>query len=38
MKVTILYNLKNGPAGGGNQFLKNIRGYLKSINSYTEDI
>ncbi len=37
MKIHILYPFKDGPYGGANQFLKAIRNYFISIDSYTED-
>lgn len=37
MKVNILFNLKDGPTGGGNQFLKTLKGYLQSTSVYEEN-
>lgn len=37
MKIHILFELKEGATGGGNQFLKAIREYFIKIGSYTED-
>ena len=37
LKVSILYNFKNRPWGGGNQFLKALRGYLVQNNVYTDN-
>lgn len=34
-KVHICFGFKNGPWGGGNQFLKNLRNYLKENKLYT---
>ncbi|WP_421717195.1 glycosyltransferase [Arcobacter arenosus] len=36
MKIYILFELKKGATGGGNQFLKAIKEYFKKVNSYTE--
>ena len=36
MKVTIIFDLKEGPYGGANQFLKALKKYFKSINVYEE--
>ena len=38
MKVNILFKLKNGPTGGGNQFLKSLKNYLQSTNVYADDV
>lgn len=37
MQVNILHELRDGPWGGGNQFLKSLRDYLVSRNAYEED-
>lgn len=36
MKVNILYEFKQGPWGGGNQFLKALRDYFYDMGIYTE--
>ncbi len=36
MKIYILFELKKGATGGGNQFLKAIKDYFIKVNSYTE--
>jgi glycosyltransferase involved in cell wall biosynthesis len=38
MKINIIFELKKGATGGGNQFLKAIREYFIKIDSYTENI
>lgn len=38
MKIHILFELKKGATGGGNQFLKAIREYFIKIDSYTENV
>ena len=38
MKIHIAFNLLNAPMGGGNQFLKALRTYLRSANAYAERI
>ena len=38
MKVHILFELKEGPWGGGNQFLKSLKQYLQSVNVYENDV
>ncbi|MBN1899495.1 MAG: glycosyltransferase [Spirochaetes bacterium] len=38
MKIHILYHLKSSPTGGGNQFLKNLKHFLKESKVYAEDI
>jgi glycosyltransferase involved in cell wall biosynthesis len=38
VKVNIFFKLKDGPTGGGNQFLKSLRQYLQSINVYENDV
>lgn len=37
MKVNILFNLKDGPTGGGNQFLKALKRYFQSTSVYEEN-
>ncbi|MBU0612609.1 glycosyltransferase [Patescibacteria group bacterium] len=37
IKIHILYKLKTGPFGGGNQFLKILRQQFLSMNAYSED-
>ncbi len=37
MKVNILYKITDGPWGGGNQFLKGLKGYLEKAGVYEED-
>ena len=37
MKINILFNFSDGPAGGGNQFLRSLREYFRLINIYQED-
>ena len=37
MKVNILFKLKDGPTGGGNQFLKSLKQYLLSAEVYEND-
>jgi glycosyltransferase involved in cell wall biosynthesis len=37
MKIHILYKFREGPWGGGNQFLKALRDYLKKHDLYEED-
>jgi len=38
MKIHIIFELKKGATGGGNQFLKAIKEYFIRVNSYTENI
>jgi glycosyltransferase involved in cell wall biosynthesis len=38
VKVHILFEFKEGPWGGGNQFLKSLRKYLYSMDAYDENI
>lgn len=38
IKVHILFEFKEGPWGGGNQFLKSLKKYLQSTDTYDEDI
>jgi glycosyltransferase involved in cell wall biosynthesis len=38
IKVHILFEFKEGPWGGGNQFLKSLKKYLFSIGSYDENV
>ncbi|MFA5238589.1 MAG: hypothetical protein WC476_02615, partial [Phycisphaerae bacterium] len=38
VKVHILFEFKEGPWGGGNQFLKSLKKYLRSIDAYDENI
>ena len=38
MKIYILFELKNGAAGGGNQFLKALKNYFVYIGTYTDSI
>jgi len=38
MKIHIIFELKKGATGGGNQFLKAIREYFIKVDSYTENI
>ncbi len=38
IKVHILFEFKEGPWGGGNQFLKSLRKYLQSTDTYDENI
>ncbi|MDD5327107.1 MAG: glycosyltransferase [Phycisphaerae bacterium] len=38
VKVHILFEFKQGPWGGGNQFLKSLKKYLHSIDAYDENI
>jgi hypothetical protein len=38
MKFHILFEFKEGPWGGGNQFLKSLKRYLCSIDAYDENI
>jgi glycosyltransferase involved in cell wall biosynthesis len=38
MKVHILFEFKEGPWGGGNQFLKSLKKYLHSIGAYDENV
>jgi len=37
MKIHILYRTAEIPTGGGNQFLRSLKKYFKSINVYEED-
>jgi len=37
-KVNILYETRDGPWGGGNQFLKSLKGYLQSAGVYEEQL
>ena len=37
IKVYILFEFKDEPTGGGNQFLKSLKKYLRSIQAYEED-
>ncbi len=37
MKINIFFKLKDGPTGGGNQFLKSLRQYLQSADVYEND-
>lgn len=37
MKIHIFFNFKDSPTGGGNQFLKSLKKYLRSIQAYEED-
>lgn len=34
MKISILMNLKEGPFGGGNQFLKALKKYFTTLGVY----
>lgn len=36
MKLHILFPLKDGPSGGGNQFLLALREYLRNLGSYSD--
>ncbi len=36
MKIHILYNFREGPWGGGNQFLKALRGQLQGRGVYVD--
>lgn len=38
MKIHICYQFRNGPWGGGNQFLKALKSYFVESDVYTEDI
>ncbi len=38
MKVHILFEFKEGPTGGGNQFLKSLKQYLQSAEVYENDV
>jgi glycosyltransferase involved in cell wall biosynthesis len=38
IKVHILFEFKEGPWGGGNQFLKSLKKYLLSIDAYDENV
>jgi glycosyltransferase involved in cell wall biosynthesis len=38
VKVHILFEFKEGPWGGGNQFLKSLRKYLYSMDAYDENV
>lgn len=38
MKIHILYELKDGPYGGANQFLKAVRGYFMEQGLYAQDM
>lgn len=38
IKVHILFEIRDGPYGGGNQFLRSLRNYFQSIGVYEEDI
>ena len=38
MKVNIFFKLKDGPTGGGNQFLKSLKQYLQSADVYENDV
>lgn len=38
MKINIFLNIKSGPYGGGNQFLKALRDYFIKIGAYTDNI
>ena len=38
VKVHILFEFKEGPWGGGNQFLKSLKKYLLSISAYDENV
>jgi len=38
MKVNIFFKLKDGPTGGGNQFLKSLKRYLRSAEVYEDDM
>ena len=37
MKVNILFDLHDGPMGGGNQFLKALRGYFRTKSVYEDN-
>ena len=37
IKICILFDFAIGPSGGGNNFLKNLKRYLQSIEAYEED-
>ena len=36
MKINIAFDLQDQPTGGGNQFLKALRAYLRSVGAYAE--
>ena len=36
MKIHILFDIKAGPAGGGNQFLKCLKAWLESQSCYSQ--
>ena len=38
IKTHILFDLKEGPTGGGNQFMKALRDYLRLKNAYAEKL
>jgi glycosyltransferase involved in cell wall biosynthesis len=38
MRVHILYEIKDGPWGGGNQFLKSLKKYFQSRGVYEDDL
>ncbi|MBN1392858.1 MAG: glycosyltransferase family 4 protein [Sedimentisphaerales bacterium] len=37
MRIHILFEFKEGPWGGGNQFLKSLKQYLQSADAYEDD-
>lgn len=37
MKINIIFDFKDSPTGGGNQFLKALKSYFISIKAYEED-
>jgi len=37
LKVNILFELQDGPIGGGNQFLKAVRDYFREETVYEDD-
>jgi hypothetical protein len=38
VKVHILFEFRQGPWGGGNQFLKSLKKYVQSVNGYDENV
>jgi glycosyltransferase involved in cell wall biosynthesis len=38
IKINIFFEFKDGPWGGGNQFLKSLKKYLHSIGAYDENV
>lgn len=38
IKIHILFEIRDGPYGGGNQFLRSLKSYFRSIGAYEEDV